>query len=117
MDSGRQQGAAFDIGMGTLKPDADIMTTGKVPLDSYYGQQRFEREREAFGHVWLNIAETVEIPDPGDWIVREVSIRSASIIIVRGKDDVIRAFHNICSHRGMKPVSYTHLTLPTICSV
>ena len=104
MDSGRRQGAAFDIGSGALKPDAEIMTTGKVPLDSYFGQQRFEREREVFGHVWLNIAETAEIPDPGDWIVREVSIRSASIIIVRGKDDVIRAFHNICSHRGMKLV-------------
>jgi phenylpropionate dioxygenase-like ring-hydroxylating dioxygenase large terminal subunit len=37
-------------------------------------------------------------------MVREVEIRSASIVIVRGKDMKIRAFHNICSHRGMKLV-------------
>jgi phenylpropionate dioxygenase-like ring-hydroxylating dioxygenase large terminal subunit len=31
-------------------------------------------------------------------------VRSASVIIVRGKDGEIRAFYNICSHRGMKLV-------------
>jgi phenylpropionate dioxygenase-like ring-hydroxylating dioxygenase large terminal subunit len=78
------------------------METGKVSLDVYYSPERFAREREVFGRVWLNIAEAAEIPNAGDWIVREVKIRSASIIIVRGKDMEIRAFHNICAHRGMK---------------
>src|SRR5690606_15064449 len=78
--------------------------TCKLPLDVYYSRDRFEAERRAFGKVWLNIAEEGEIPGAGDWIVREVKIRSASIIIVRGKGMTIRAFHNICSHRGMKLV-------------
>ena len=29
---------------------------------------------------------------------------AVAVIIVRGKDNQIRAFHNICSHRGMKLV-------------
>jgi phenylpropionate dioxygenase-like ring-hydroxylating dioxygenase large terminal subunit len=92
----------FDIGTGPLCPDSEIMRTGRVELTAYYDQERYNREREVFGRVWLNVAETGEIPSAGDWIVRPVKIRSASIIIVRGKDTKIRAFHNICSHRGMK---------------
>lgn len=104
MDMDQPMAGAFDIGTGALTPDEAIMETGKVSLDVYYAQERFEAEREMFGRVWLNVAEAAEIPNPGDWIVREVKIRSASAVIVRGKDGVIRAFHNICSHRGMKLV-------------
>ena len=93
---------SFDIGTGPLQPDASILETGKVELAVYTSQERFEREKEVFGRVWLNIAEASEIPNAGDWIVREVAIRSVSALIVRGKDMKIRAFHNICSHRGMK---------------
>lgn len=94
----------FDVGTGMLEADAAIMETGKVDLSVYTSRERFDAEKEVFGRVWLNIAETAEIPNVGDWIVREVKIRSSSIIIVRGKDNLIRAFHNICAHRGMKLV-------------
>ena len=94
----------FDLGTGPLMPDAFIMETGKVDLSVYTSQDRFEAEREIFGRVWLNIAETSDIPNAGDWIVRDVKVRKSSIILVRGKDLHIRAFHNICAHRGMKLV-------------
>ena len=94
----------FDLGTGPLTPDAYIMETGKVDLGVYHSDERFEAEKEIFGRVWLNVAETAEIPNAGDWIVREVAVRSTSLILVRGKDDQIRAFHNVCAHRGMKLV-------------
>ena len=94
----------FDIGTGPLIPDVAIMETGMVDLGVYHSKERFEDERKMFGKVWLNICETAEIPNPGDWIVREVKIRSTSVILVRGKDNEVRAFHNVCSHRGMKLV-------------
>jgi phenylpropionate dioxygenase-like ring-hydroxylating dioxygenase large terminal subunit len=100
----QQTMSPFDVGTGKLFPDADIMLTGKVSLDVYTSRERFEREKEVFGRVWLSIAEAAEVPNAGDWIVREVAIRSVSMIIVRGADLKIRAFHNICAHRGMKLV-------------
>lgn len=100
----RHDDGTFDIGTGPLVPDVDIMETGRVDLSVYTSQERFEAEKEVFGRVWLNVAEAAEIPNPGDWVVRDVAVRSASAIIVRGKDGEIRAFHNICSHRGMKLV-------------
>ncbi len=42
------------------------------------------------------------MPKSGSYFTRELRFLNTSIIIVRGKDDVIRAFHNICPHRGNK---------------
>lgn len=94
----------FDVGTGTIHPDQAIMDEGKVGADVYYSRERFEAEKDIFRHGWLNIAEEMEIPNPGDWVVREVKMLSVSMIVVRGKDNKVRAFHNICSHRGMKLV-------------
>lgn len=95
---------AFDLGSGPLYPDDTIMETGRVAVDVYHAKERFAAEREMFGRIWLNIAEELEVPNAGDWIVREIPNRSVSLIIVRGKDMKIRAFYNSCAHRGMRLV-------------
>lgn len=94
----------FDIGTGTIHPDETIMKEGRVPAEVYYSRERFEAEKDIFRHGWLNLAEEMELPNPGDWVVRDIKMLSVSVIIVRGKDGEVRAFHNVCSHRGMKLV-------------
>jgi phenylpropionate dioxygenase-like ring-hydroxylating dioxygenase large terminal subunit len=94
----------FDIGEGLTRPDAGVMETGRVPVSAYTSDARYELEREMFGKLWLLVGRTEQISSPGDWFVRDVECHSASAIIVRGKDDKVRAFHNICSHRGMRLV-------------
>src|SRR3546814_11222915 len=42
-----------------------------------------------------------ELPAPGDYVVKDVEICGASVLIVRGQDDALRAFHNVCRHRGL----------------
>ena len=50
--------------------------------------------------MWLNIGRVEQIPNPGDYFVKDLAICNTSILVVRGKDGAIRAFHNMCSHRG-----------------
>src|ERR1700710_427276 len=95
---------SFDIGFGEMSPDEDIIRTGRVPVDSYVSKEFFDRETEIFKHVWLNIGVDSEIAKPGDWIVRGIEVASVSILVVRGADHQIRAFHNVCSHRSLKVV-------------
>src|SRR3546814_6689112 len=57
-----------------------------------------------FRRSWLYVCRVEEIPSSGDWFTKTIDILSVSAIIARGKDGEIRAFHNICSHRGMKLV-------------
>lgn len=73
--------------------------TGPIPIEPILSSEQFERERESiFKRVWLNVGREEEIPERGDYIVKEIC--GSSILLVRGKDGVIRAFHNMCSHRG-----------------
>lgn len=75
--------------------------TGPVPLDAYISEDYFAREqKKIFNTAWMSVCAESEIPEVGDYIVKEVPILKSSIIIVRGKDGVVRAFRNACRHRG-----------------
>ncbi len=79
------------------------MGTGPVPVEPCVSKKYFELERERlFRRVWLNAGRVEEIPEVGNYIVKDVAVWNTSIILVRGADGDIRAFHNICPHRGNK---------------
>ena len=62
--------------------------------DAFY---RIEQER-VFGNSWVPIALTAQVAAPGD--VRVVEVAGQSIIITRNKEGELRAFYNVCRHRG-----------------
>ena len=79
--------------------------TDPIPAEPYYQPAYFALEQEAiFKRTWLNIGHICELPQPGSFIVRPVEAANASILITRGPDDTIRAFHNVCTHRGTQLV-------------
>jgi phenylpropionate dioxygenase-like ring-hydroxylating dioxygenase large terminal subunit len=79
--------------------------TGPVPTFPYISREYFELEREkVFRHTWLNVGRVEEIPNAGDYIVKSLAVVNLSILIVRSKDGKVRAFHNVCRHRGTKLV-------------
>jgi phenylpropionate dioxygenase-like ring-hydroxylating dioxygenase large terminal subunit len=80
--------------------------TAPIPIEPYVSREYFKAEREKIFHkVWLIVGRVEDIPDPGDYFVKNLAICNTSIVIVRGKDGAIRAFHNMCSHRGNKLVA------------
>jgi Rieske 2Fe-2S family protein len=79
--------------------------TGPVSIEPCVSPEYFELERrQIFRRVWLNVGRVEEIPNPGDYFTKDIAAASASIIVVRGDDGMVRAFHNVCSHRGNKIV-------------
>lgn len=95
-----------------VQPEPDVaariaeLGTQPVPAGPYYRDDYFELEREAiFRRTWLQIGHVSEIAEPGSFIVRAVDIAHASILIVHGKDGKLRAFHNVCTHRGTQLVA------------
>ena len=75
--------------------------TGPVSVEPYVSPEYFEKEREKiFARSWLNVGRDDQIPNAGDFFVREIEVMKASIILVRSKDKVVRAFHNVCTHKG-----------------
>jgi phenylpropionate dioxygenase-like ring-hydroxylating dioxygenase large terminal subunit len=78
---------------------------GPLPLHKgvYIDEERFEAERQK-----LFLAQPVvaglsgDILEPGDLLVFDAA--GPSILVQRGKDGIVRAFRNMCTHRGAKLV-------------
>jgi glycine betaine catabolism A len=64
-----------------------------------WGVYQQEREHIWWGD-WVCAGRTEEIASPGDYVVRDIA--GESIFITRNADDELRAFYNVCSHRGTK---------------
>ena len=72
-----------------------------VPTESCISQEVYEREVEkVFKKVWLHVGRVEELPEAGSYKLKRLDFASTSVLLIRGKDGVIRAFHNTCSHRG-----------------
>lgn len=75
--------------------------TGPVPTDIYYDPAFYERELDAiYKRTWLCMGRVEQLRQTGDFFVKEIPTFDMSILVVRGKDETIRAFHNVCQHRG-----------------
>ena len=51
-----------------------------------------------FARMWIAACRADQLPRAGSFVRRDVA--GASVLIVRGADDTIRAHHNVCRHRG-----------------
>jgi phenylpropionate dioxygenase-like ring-hydroxylating dioxygenase large terminal subunit len=60
---------------------------------------RVDVER-VISRLWHLVDHVSRIPRAGDYFVCEIT--GESVIVVRGKDDAIRAFFNVCRHRGSR---------------
>ena len=74
---------------------------GFIEAAPFVSEDQYARELELlWPRVWLMMCRVEEIPEPGDYLVKEIPANKVSLIVVRGKDDKIRSFHNVCPHRG-----------------
>ena len=65
----------------------------------YTSEPVYEEERERlFFDGWVCIGRADEVPGPGDYLVRDVV--GESVFVVRNRDGELRAFYNVCAHRG-----------------
>lgn len=74
-----------------------------VPKSAYLDPEfaRLESER-LWTRVWQVACREEELPRPGNFVT--VDIANESFLVVRSEDNAIRAFHNVCTHRGRKLV-------------
>jgi len=90
---------------GTWTEHYPELGTGPVTFADSTSPEFYALEREAvFKRSWLNVGRVEALPRNGSYFTKELAVASTSIVVVRGLDGEIRAFHNICRHRGNKLV-------------
>src|SRR5436309_5588812 len=78
--------------------------TGPISYEDSISPEVYEHERDAiFARTWLNVGRVEQLPKVGSYFTKELDAARTSIVVVRAKDQ-IRAFYNICRHRGNKLV-------------
>lgn len=87
---------ASAVGIGSAVVDAARYTSPEI--------YREECEN-IFRRAWLLVGRESAVPNPGDFVKRRIYPLHTDALIVRGKDGVVRAFHNVCAHRGSELVA------------
>jgi len=91
--------------MQSVEDAAARLGRGPVSSAPYFDPAHWELERQAiFLRTWIHVGHVCELPEAGSFFRREVEFARTSLLIVRGRDGDIRAFHNVCTHRGTQLV-------------
>jgi phenylpropionate dioxygenase-like ring-hydroxylating dioxygenase large terminal subunit len=76
----------------------------REPVDNYRSASRFEAElQHVLRRSYAAFCPSAALPEVGSFVAREAA--GTPIVVVRGQDGVVRAFHNVCRHRGMRLVN------------
>ncbi|MES3675063.1 aromatic ring-hydroxylating dioxygenase subunit alpha [Halomonas elongata] len=72
-----------------------------LPQPFYNDERLFQLDiQEIFSKEWLFAGLTCELPSKGNFITLEIG--DNPVVIVRGNNGEIHAFHNVCRHRGSR---------------
>jgi glycine betaine catabolism A len=72
-----------------------------LPGASYHSDETYALDRDrVFYRNWIYVGRAERVANPGDWL--RVEVADESILVVRGKDELIRGFYNVCRHRGSR---------------
>tara|TARA_R110000787_G_scaffold6137_10_gene21760 strand:- start:21051 stop:22235 length:1185 start_codon:yes stop_codon:yes gene_type:complete len=81
------------------KAQSPVTKAEHAPSYIYTSPDIFDLEKqEIFMKDWLCVGREEEVENPGDYTAFRVL--DEPVVVVRGQDGEVRAFSNICSHRG-----------------
>src|SRR5207253_1871139 len=90
-----------------------VETATSLPRQAYTEPGFLELEREfVFDASWVFVCAAESIPEPGN--VLPLDLVGRPIVVVRQRDGGIRAFHNVCRHRGVILVAPGPSRRPTL---
>lgn len=82
---------------------AEIQTRFETTLPGryYYDPAIYQLEQERiYSAMWVCVGRAGDIPEPGRYLA--VDVGKESVIVIRGRDEMVRAFLNVCRHRGAR---------------
>ena len=70
-----------------------------LPARYYFGDDMLAMEQRAvFARSWQLVAHHSQLAEAGDHVVEKIA--DVPVIVIRGQDNVLRAFPNVCRHRA-----------------
>jgi Rieske 2Fe-2S family protein len=83
----------------TSSPATTSSVIPTLPGHYYTDQELFAREQKnIFEAMWFCVVRSSDLPKPGSF--KTVQVGGESILVTRARDKTVRAFFNVCRHRG-----------------
>jgi choline monooxygenase len=80
-------------------PDKNLAEASTIPAPWYLDSRIMEIERRiVFARSWQLVGRGEQVSEPGQFITREIG--GEPILVVRGEDEVLRGFFNVCRHHA-----------------
>jgi glycine betaine catabolism A len=86
-----------------FRKTAETFTSGAttLPQRCFVSPDIFAREQQCiFSAQWLLLAHQSQIANPGDYFTQQIG--DESLIVLRDQQGEVRAFYNVCRHRGTR---------------
>ncbi|MGF1457814.1 MAG: aromatic ring-hydroxylating dioxygenase subunit alpha [Leptolyngbyaceae cyanobacterium] len=103
---GRCANVSLDLPAASLSPTLRLggYHAPGLPAQAYVDEAYWQQERQSvFSRYWVCVGLASDLPLPGDVYPAEVA--GIPIALVRDREGQLRAFHNVCSHRGLQLVT------------
>src|SRR6202451_1784571 len=90
--------------LASYDDEAQLAEASTIPAPWYVDPRIAELERlNVFGRTWQLVARTDQLQKPGEFV--STTLAGEPIIVVRGSDNVLRAFFNVCRHHAAAVVT------------
>ncbi|MEY8839619.1 SRPBCC family protein [Cribrihabitans sp. XS_ASV171] len=90
--------------MSSANEQAPFEDRAGLPAWAYTNPELLEAEKDLlFRAHWQVVCHESDIPEPGDFVTLDCVGERA--LVIRGRDGVVRGFHNLCRHRGSRVVA------------
>lgn len=96
-----------------LVDDRPDENTFRVHRSAFTDPDIFDHEMaEIFGRTWLYLCHESQVADHGDYIATRMGTQP--VFVIRGSDNDIRCFYDVCSHRGSRLTGRTSGSAKTL---
>jgi len=85
--------------LDAYNPTAPLAEASTIPSSWYTDKRIFDLEQQTvFANSWQVAARLDQLTNPGNYVTTEIA--DEPVVIVRGSDDTLRGFFNVCRHHA-----------------
>jgi choline monooxygenase len=93
--------SALETLLARFDPTLPLERARTIPAAWYHDHELAAAERQrVFGNAWLLAGRADQVGDPGSFFT--VDLAGEPIVVARDEEGTLRAFHNVCRHRGAR---------------
>ena len=99
--------------IASYDPNAPLDHAFTIPSSWYTNRDLYELElKTVFSNSWQYAARRDQLESPGQFVTTDIA--GEPIVVVRGNDNVLRAFFNVCRHHAAAVLTATEGTVPQL---